>query len=478
MTWLTGSKDLQFSSVIILALLITGLGGCVPGLDPVAINPSIPQHFLDQSARTAAVDVRWWRTFHQPELDRLAASTLADNFDIAAAKARIAQANSAASLAGAPLLPGVNLNGNYTHSKPSANDGPVNPSAQDSHQLGLTATYEIDFWGKNRATARAAQKTALASVFDAETVQLSSLAATANAYFAVLAAREQAANTLSNLRNARAVLAVISAQVKAGTATALDQAQQQNIVDTLAASVPPLRLSVAQNEAALALLTGVPPESLRVRGASLSGVHLPRVAPGLPAQILERRPDVASAEMQLEANAASLTAARAAFFPSITLTGQAGFQSPSLLSLFRPRNLFYSLASGLTAPIFDNGRLQASFDQTKGRQDELIATYKKSVISAFSDVDKALESLRYLTLQEALQRRALASSQKAYSLSQLQLKAGIVNLVTMLNTETSLFTARNTLVSTRLARLNAIVSLYQALGGGWESGNGRSATIR
>ena len=460
------------------ALLVSGLTGCVPGIVPVGINPSIPQHFLDQRARAAAVDARWWREFHQPELDRFAARTLADNFDIAAAKARIVQAGAAARLAGAPLLPSLTLNGNYSHAKSSANDGPINPPAQDSHQLGLTASFELDFWGKNRATADAAQKTAIASVFDAETVRLASLAATANAYFAVLAAREQAANTLNNLRNARAVLALIGKQLAAGTATALDQAQQQNIVDTLAASVPPLRLSVAQNEDALALLLGVPPESVRVRGATLSGVRLPRVAPGLPSQILERRPDVASAEMQLEANAASLTAARAAFFPAITLTGQAGYQSPSLLSLFRPRNLFYSLAAGLTQPIFNNGSLQSSFDQTKGRQDELIANYKKSVISAFSDVDKALASLRYLGQQEALQRRALASSQKAFDLSQMQLKAGLVNLVTLLNTETSLFTARNSLVATRLARLNALVSLYQALGGGWQGGDGHGSTIR
>ncbi len=469
---------MQFSPSLILAVLVPALAGCVPSLRQSAINPAIPQHYVGQRARAAQIDARWWRSFHQPELDRLADRTLADNFDIAAAEARIAQANAGAALAGAPLLPTVNLNGNYSHSKASANDGPVNPPAQDSHQLGLTATYEIDFWGKNRATAEAAQKTALASEFDAETVRLSSLAATANAYFAVLAAREQAANTLGNLRNARSVLSLISRQLAAGTATALDQAQQQNIVDTLAASVPPLRLTVAQNEAALALLVGVPPETLHLGGRGLTSVRVPRVAPGLPAQLLERRPDVASAETQLEANAASLTAARAAFFPSITLTGQGGFQSQALLTLLRPRNLFYSLATGLTAPIFDNGRLQSTFDQTKGRQDELIADYKKSVISAFTDVDKALASLRYLAQQESLQRRALASSQKAYNLSQLQLKAGIVNLVTMLNTETSLFTAGNALVATRLARLNALVSLYQALGGGWLGGSGASTTIR
>ncbi len=460
------------------AVLVTGLAGCVPSLAPVGINPAIPRHFRDQQARAAAVDAQWWRAFHQPELDRFAAQTLADNFDIAAAEARIVQAAAAAGLAGAPLLPSLTLNGTYTHAKSSANDGPINPSAQDSHQLGLTASFELDFWGKNRATAEAAQKTELSSAFDAQTVRLASLAAAANAYFAVLAAREQASNTLSNLRNARAVLGLISKQLAAGTASALDQAQQQNVVDTLAASVPPLRLTVAQNEDALALLLGVPPESVRVRRSTLAGVRLPRVAPGLPSQILERRPDVASAEMQLEANAANLTAARAAFFPTITLTGQAGYQSPALLSLFRPRNLFYSLAAGLTQPIFDNGRLQSTYAQTKGRQDELIADYKKAVISAFSDVDKALASLRYLGEQEALQRRALASSQKAFSLSQMQLKAGVVNLVTLLNTETSLFTARNSLVATRLARLNALVSLYQALGGGWQGGDGNGATIR
>ena len=226
-------------------------------------------------------------------------------------------------------------------------------------------------------------------------------------------------------------------------------------------------MSIAQNNAVLALLAGHPPERETTPSGKLNSAVIPRISPGLPSDLLLRRPDIASAEAQLRAASASLEDARAAFFPSIQLTGQGGLQSFALNTLLDPKNSFYSLAAGLTQPIFDGGRLQGGFEQAKGRQDELVATYHKSVISGFSDVEKALASIKYLAEQEVLQRQSLASSQRAYELSEQRLREGTVDLVTVLNTQQTLFSVQDALVQTRLARLQAAVSLYQALGGGW-----------
>ncbi|MBV1700721.1 MAG: efflux transporter outer membrane subunit [Hyphomicrobiales bacterium] len=442
----------------------------MPQLTEVAINPDIPAHFEGVKANQRAVNLNadWWRNFHLPELSRIAKETLESNFDIAVAQAQIEQAEAAARLAGVPLLPSATLTSNVTHSKSSNFDSSRSAGEQTVHDLGLSASYEIDFWGKNRAAARAGAENLLASQYDAQIIRLSSLAAAANGYFQVLASRQRIALAQANIKDASSVLRLIQQRVAVGTATGLNVAQQQNLVDNLRASIPPLQLSASQNVSALALLTGRPPERFSAKGARLSAAHLPSIAPGLPSRLLARRPDIEAAEAQLEAASANLASARAAFFPSIQLTASGGFQSFALNTLLDPKNTFYSLAAGLTQPIFDNGKLQATFDQTLGNNHQLLANYHKVVVSAFTDVDKALASVRYLAAQEALQRRSLASARTAYDLSRKQLLEGTIDLVTLLNTQTAVYQAQDALVQTRLGRLQAVVSLYQALGGGWE----------
>ncbi len=174
-----------------------------------------------------------------------------------------------------------------------------------------------------------------------------------------------------------------------------------------------------------------------------------------------------NAEAMLSSEHANLVAARAAFFPTITLTAQGGFESLALQTLFSPASTFYSAAISLAQPIFDGGLLQGQFDQVKGRQDELLADYKKAVVTAFSDVDKALAALRLLAQQEELTRQSLAASQKAYDLSEDRLRNGVLDVVTLLQTEQTLFTTKDTLAQVRLSRLMEAVALYQALGGAY-----------
>ena len=211
-----------------------------------------------------------------------------------------------------------------------------------------------------------------------------------------------------------------------------------------------------------------PPEAVRVKGGSLNQIASPRVTPGLPSELLTQRPDIRRQEAQLASATANVGNARAQFFPSIQLTGQGGYQSSALSSLFQPHAAFFSMVGSLTQPIFDGGRILGNFEFTKARQDELLQIYRKTVVQAFADVDNALYSIRQTTERLRLQREVVAASRRAFQLAEQQLRAGTADIVTVLNTQTTLFQAEDLLWQAQLARLLAIVSIYQALGGGWE----------
>ena len=199
----------------------------------------------------------------------------------------------------------------------------------------------------------------------------------------------------------------------------------------------------------------------------MRSIAYPRVTPGLPSELLTQRPDIREAEANLAAANANVENARAQFLPSIKLTGEGGYQSAVLKLLMRPESVFYNVAAGLTQPIFDGGRLQGNLDLQKGRQDELLQNYRKAVISAFADVENALDGIRQTALRERLQRDVVTSSRRAFEISEQRLREGTIDLVTVLQTQQTLYPAEDALVQARLAHVQAIVSLYQALGGGW-----------
>jgi outer membrane protein, multidrug efflux system len=204
-----------------------------------------------------------------------------------------------------------------------------------------------------------------------------------------------------------------------------------------------------------------------VRGGTLRAVAIPRVTPGLPSELLTQRPDIREAEANLAAANANVYNARAQFLPSITLTGEGGYESAVLKVLLRPESAIYSAAAGLTAPIFHGGQLLGNLDLRKGQQDELLQNYRKAVISGFADVENALFNVRSTALTVQLQSAVVTSSRRAFDVSEQRLREGTIDLVTVLQTEQTLFTAEDALSQAQLARLQAIVSLYQALGGGW-----------
>jgi outer membrane protein TolC len=204
-----------------------------------------------------------------------------------------------------------------------------------------------------------------------------------------------------------------------------------------------------------------------IHGGSLRGITYPTVTPGLPSELLTQRPDIREAEARLASADANVENARAQFLPSIMLTGEGGYQSAIFKTLLRPESALYTAAVGLTQPIFDGLRLQGNLDLQKGVQDELLQNYRKAVISAFTDVENALDAIRQTALREQLQQDVVTSSRQAFTISEQRLREGTIDLVTVLQTQQTLYQAEDTLAQARLAHVLAIVSLYQALGGGW-----------
>jgi NodT family efflux transporter outer membrane factor (OMF) lipoprotein len=234
------------------------------------------------------------------------------------------------------------------------------------------------------------------------------------------------------------------------------------------ASIPPLEQVVRQNTATLAVLIGRTPETVRIRGGSMGQIRTPRVTPGMPSELIAQRPDIREAEANLASADANVFSARAAFFPSIQLTGEGGYQSAVLKMLFRPESAFFNLAAGLTQPIFDGARLAGQYDFAKGRQDELLQIYRKAIVNGFADVERALIAIQETTRRERLQRDVVASARRAFDISERRLREGTIDLVTLLITQQALFQAQDTLALDQLDRLTAVVSLFQALGGGWQ----------
>jgi NodT family efflux transporter outer membrane factor (OMF) lipoprotein len=460
-----------------LALALAALSsGCILKSD--LPDPALDVPTVYKSATSAAQDLPpqldWWRGFRSRELTALMEEAQTVNLDIAAAVARIRQADAQSQITGAALLPSVSGTFSGSRSRSSSTTGTISSATPitgrgevTNHTASLSASYEIDFWGKNRDALLAAEEIANANRFDRDVVVLTTLAAVANAYFLVVASQERIAVAHRNIASAQRIYDAIKARVTAGTGSDLDRAQQETLLLNQQALIPPLRQTLAQNENVLATLVARPPERMKLAGSSLGGIAVPRVTPGLPSELLTQRPDIRRQESQLASVTANVGNARAQFFPSIQLTGQGGYQSAALAALFTPHSAFFNVAAGLTQPIFDAGRIQANFDLQQAAQDEMLQTYRKTVISAFADVDTALVTLRQANERLRLQRLVVASSRRAFELLERQLLAGTADIVTVLNTQLTLFQAEDSLAQVQLARLQAVVGLYQALGGGW-----------
>jgi NodT family efflux transporter outer membrane factor (OMF) lipoprotein len=283
----------------------------------------------------------------------------------------------------------------------------------------------------------------------------------------VLSLRDRLAIARANLENAERVLAIVQSRVRNGAASPLDLAQQEGVVAGQRAAIPGLVQDERFARASLAVLLGRPPEGFDVAGTALSPVRSPHVTPGLPSALLLRRPDLQSAEWALRGAEADVDAARAAFFPQIDLTGSGGLQSTALATLFSGAGGFYTIAASLTQPIFQGGALAGALKQAQGRRAEAIATYRGAVFQAFADVEIALGDIGNQSDQLRYRADQAGAAQRAFRISESQYREGATDFLTVLDAQRTLYAVQDSLAQAKLAALQADVTLFRVLGGGW-----------
>lgn len=446
------------------------LSGCALH-EPIA-RPDLPLPSTWAEAAPAADEISadWWRAFGSTELDALVQEAAAASPDLRIAAERVIQAEQSLRVSGASLFPTLNLGGNTGWTRRDANDGSA-VSETKSSGATLNAGYELDLWGRIAANVDSAEASLAGSRFDYDAARLSLSANVATTYFQVLALRERLRIARENLAIAERVLRIVEVRYQNGSASSLDVSRQRTTVLSQRAAIPPLEVQERQTNTALAILLGRVPQDLRLQGQALNVLAIPAVTPGLPADLLVRRPDLASAEAALAGASANIAAARAALLPSIQLSGSGGLATATLLSLASPSNTV-SLSASVAQVIFDGGRLRAQVESARSRQRELVETYRKAIHTALKEVEDALGNSGRNANQEVLQGQILAEAQRSLRLAELRYREGADDLLTVLDAQRTLFSAQDSLAQLRLSRLTSAVDLYKALGGGWRPETG------
>jgi multidrug efflux system outer membrane protein len=457
-------RMLLLSSAVAIAV-----AGCTNTPLPTLAPGDVPASFEQKAPVSAPLWPAhdWWTNYGDPQLSTLMQQAEANNLDIAQAAARLRQADARARQAGAALLPQVGAGGSV-----NTLYGQANGTAEHETDFngGLDVSYELDFWGKNRDALDSADAARAASLADRQTVALTVTSGVATTYFQLLSLRERIAVARANLKSAQDILNLVQRRVTAGYSAPADLTQQRAALAAEQAALPALEQQELEARNALAILMGKPPEGFIVGGEGLGALAPPAVSAGLPSELLARRPDIATAEANLRGAHADLAAARAAFFPSITLTASGGVAYPALaaaVATLPGTGLALAGGASIVQTIFDGGKLEGKVEETRAREDELLAAYRAAVLSSFSDVENALGSFAHLTAQEAALRDQVTQSEKVLAAARRKYLAGSADFLVVTDAQRALYTARDQLSDIRRARLAASVALFKALGGGF-----------
>ncbi|MCD8563300.1 MAG: efflux transporter outer membrane subunit [Alphaproteobacteria bacterium] len=451
--------------ILSLSLSTLLLSSCtlVPDYERPAVSlpPAWGQEGVQSSVDEATA---WWENFTSPELNALMKEARANNTGLLAGIERVEQARASLKIAGADLVPSVTSSAGATRSRSRPTTGKT--TSNTNLNAGIDISYELDLFGANRAALSASEANFQGSIYDQAALDLTLMGDVANGYFTLINLRERLKVADENLAISREVLAIIAARVREGAESELELAQQKSAVASSEAARTTLAEQIENAENALSVLLGKAPRTLEIKRTKLDGLKIPAIAPGQPSALLERRPDLLSAEAGLLAANADIGAARAAFFPSVSLglgktIAMAGFGAPSSSVL--------SLASSLGQPIFEGGRLEGGVKQATARQKELVQTYRGKVLTAFQEVEDALAAVKSAQMRENSLKTAKDESIRAWEISKRRYDAGSIDFQTLLDTQKARLSAEDSYVQARLARLNAAVTLYRALGGGWSS---------
>lgn len=457
----------RIAALLPFAACVLVLSGCA--ITEPAIRPEIaltPDWIAPVQPAAPRVGAHWWHGFGSPQLEALIDEALAASPDFRVAVERVRQSEIRLNTAGATLLPFASLGADTGWRRTDAGEG---SSAVESESTfaGVAVRYEVDLWGRLAAGVRAAEAAFDATRFDLETVRLTLIAGVANTYFQLLSVRERLDIARENLAIAERVFAIAEARYRNGAASALDISRQRGAVLAQRAALLPLENTERQTLAALAVLVGRTPQGFGVDDTGFAALAIPQVAPGLPVDLLVRRPDLASIEALLAAADADVAAARAALLPSIQLSGSAGLASTALLSLTNPGNSI-ALTANLAQTLFDGGRLRGDVESARSRRRELIETYREAVFTALREVEDALGNVDTNRRHEQTQAEVRDEAARTLRLAELRYREGADDLLAVLDAQRTLFQAQDQLAQLRLARLAGTVDLFRALGGGWD----------
>jgi outer membrane protein, multidrug efflux system len=471
-----------------IVLAIAGLAGCTvgpnykrPSVDvPGAYRGAAPDASDQAYAQTqpppaqpqqpsvqSLGDEKWWEVFQDPDLQGLIRTALKNNYDVRIAATRVLQAQAQLGITRADQFPTLSAGGNIT-SQQSPRLGPIPSYELTQGALTGSASWNPDFWGRYRRATESARATLLANEWARKAVISTLVANVAASYFTLRELDLQLEVSQRTYAHRKESLDLTNTLEQHGISSLLDVKQSEQLVYTAATEIPDLERQIAQEENAISILLGKNPGDIP-RGLKLTEQpHSPEVPAGLPSALLERRPDIREAEQTLVAANAQIGVAKSAYFPQISLTGTAGYESPSLTDLFTGPAGLWNLAGAFTQPIFEGGRLKSNVRFTEAQRDQMLLTYQQTIQGAFRDVSNALIAYRKNREFRVQQQNLLTSAQEAAELSNQRFNAGTTDYLEVLTNETNAFSAELGLAQAQGNELIALVQLYQALGGGWQ----------
>lgn len=455
------------AAALMLSLL---LGACSLSPDYTRPETELPEKYSQAKGGASSTEnAEWWQGFKSSALVRLQALALENNHNFRANRLSLAQTIAQARVARSSLLPGVDAG--LSGSRRGSHSDSGGFSLSDSFSGSVQASYELDIWGANREGYNAAGYQAIAGLNAWRGVGLSLESEVALTYFSYLAAKENLAVYESMLGLARQVLDYQTKRERLGASAPLDVSRQRGSVESMEAEYLSYKNKMNEAMNSLCALLGVyemPSElGARIDRERMRDILPPEVSPGLPAELMARRPDIAEAEARLLAANANIGVARSAFLPGISLTVSGGYQSDSLSSLFNAGSSLFSLAGSLAAPIFNFGKLTAQYESSLAAKEELIVRYQEAALNAFLEVSTALTANTLLREQEAHRIKSADENTEAYRIARVRYATGAEDFLTVLDAQNTVLSSENSLVQTRLERLNSSVSLFKALGGGW-----------
>ena len=460
-------RKLLVSSFVALSSL---LAGCVVGPNYKRPAVAVPSAYRGATPSSAASlgNEKWWQVFHDPALEKLIHTAIAQNYDVRIAATRVVEAQAQLGITRSNEFPSASLSaGLLSQQNPKVSK--VFPSFEENAgKLSLSVVWDLDFWGKYRRETEAAQAQMLASQWGQRAVLASVVASVATAYFQLRALDAEMAIAKSTLASRQDSLRLTQVLEKNGSASLLDVSEAQQLVSAAAEAIPSLESQIAQQEDQLSILLGQNPGPI-ARGLALTAQSEPAQIPaGLPSELLDRRPDIREAEQNLVAANANIGALKAALFPDISLTGTGGLESYALNRFISGPSELWDAGVNVTQPIFQAGALRSGVKLARAQYQQMLLSYQQAILGAFGQVSEALVAYQKDREFTAQQQQLVSAADEANRLSRILYSHGGASYLQVLTSETSSFAAELNLVQARLNERLALVQLYQALGGGWQ----------